>query len=141
MNPAETRKPRINLTTMVSLMMFLLVTFILLAMSLTKVGRIDASVANGCGCGWGHGHAEAVIVQVSGEGAVFVNKKLHDINELPKLLGAYRECCEKNGQTPRITVTGDDRARYGALVRAVDLAKTAGIAHVNLETNYRDTGK
>lgn len=131
------RKPRFNLTAMVSMLMFLLMTFVLFSMALTKVGNVDVKLPVCPGGGDGH----PLIVQVSGEGKVFIDREPYDISELPKKLELYKEACVKAGHSPRVLVSGDDRARYGLLVRAIDHVKSAGIEEMIVETYYRATGK
>jgi biopolymer transport protein ExbD len=38
-------------------------------------------------------------------------------------------------------ITGDDKARYGATIRALDEVRKAGISQVSIETAYRPSGR
>ncbi|MDR2429710.1 MAG: biopolymer transporter ExbD, partial [Puniceicoccales bacterium] len=43
--------------------------------------------------------------------------------------------------TPRVLLSGDDHASYGALVNALDEVRKAGIAQVSIETAPRPSGR
>ncbi|MDR1011493.1 MAG: biopolymer transporter ExbD [Opitutaceae bacterium] len=130
------RKSRLNLTAMVSMLMFLLVTFVLFSMALARLGSVEAKLY-----GYGHGARGPMLIQVSGDGVVFINREPYDISDLPKKLKLYKEACVEAGHDASVLITGDDHARYGLLVRAIDHVKAAGIEQMVVETNYRATGK
>jgi biopolymer transport protein ExbD len=43
--------------------------------------------------------------------------------------------------TPRVLIAGDDKARFGTAVLALDEVRKAGIEQVSVETVVRGTGK
>jgi biopolymer transport protein ExbD len=59
------------------------------------------------------------------------------MNEVAPRLFQYKQSTE----SPRILVSGDDRARFGATVLVLDEIRKAGIDQVSLETAYRASGK
>ncbi|WP_277508321.1 MULTISPECIES: biopolymer transporter ExbD [unclassified Ereboglobus] len=140
--PIEERRggARFDLTAMISVLMFLLVTFVMFSLALTNVGKMDVNIAGGCG-GCGHGSHEPLVVQVSENTTVYINKEPYDISDLPLKIASYKEECARTGHVPRVLVSGDDRARYALLARAIDHVKTAGIEHMVLESTYRMTGR
>jgi biopolymer transport protein ExbD len=44
-------------------------------------------------------------------------------------------------QNPRVLVQGDNKARFGAAVLALDEVRKAGIAQVSVQTTVQPTGK
>ena len=57
--------------------------------------------------------------------------------ELPARLAHYRTQTD----TPRVIVTGDERAKFGPMVAVLDVIRQAGIAQFSVETRPRPTGR
>jgi biopolymer transport protein ExbD len=43
--------------------------------------------------------------------------------------------------TPRVLIAGDDKAKFGPVVLALDEVRKAGITQVSVETRVRPTGR
>ena len=57
--------------------------------------------------------------------------------QLPGRLAAY----QSTTADPRILVSGDEKAHFGATVRVLDQIRKVGIAKFSVETRPRPTGK
>jgi biopolymer transport protein ExbD len=79
-----------------------------------------------------------VTLQISDQGTCYWNRELISLAEItPKL-----EELKKRVALPRVLITGDDRARFGITVRALDEIRKAGITQVSVETGRtRTTGR
>jgi biopolymer transport protein ExbD len=81
-----------------------------------------------------------LLIQVSAGRDVYVNRELADIALVPRLIKEYQARLY-DGQESAVIITGDDLARHGALVRAIDIARGSGIDRILAETAYRPTGR
>ena len=80
---------------------------------------------------------ESVTIQVSGDGAIFWNRELIDMGEVPARIAHYKTQTDD----PRILIAGDERARFGLTVAVLDEVRKAGIEKFSVETRTRPTGK
>ena len=76
-------------------------------------------------------------IQISGDGAIFWNRELIDLNEVPSRIAYYKS----QNDDPRILIAGDERARFGLTVTVLDEVRKAGILKFSVETRTRPTGK
>ena len=58
-----------------------------------------------------------------------------------KEIGPRLEDYKRRVANPRVLVTGDKLAKFGATVLALDEVRKAGITQVSIETQVRPTGK
>jgi biopolymer transport protein ExbD len=77
------------------------------------------------------------MLQVSDQGTCYWNKELITIQEIRPRLNQYKT----QVPTPRVLIAGDDKARFGTAVLALDEVRKAGIEQVSVETVVRGTGK
>jgi biopolymer transport protein ExbD len=71
------------------------------------------------------------------DAGLYWDKELITQRELPERLAAY----VRRNKNPSIWLAGDDFARYGPTVAALDEVRLAGITQVQVETFYRATGQ
>jgi biopolymer transport protein ExbD len=137
---ASTTAPRarIEIIPLIDVIFFLLATFVLFTLSLNKIKSIpldlpQATVAPPAS----KNDNEIVVLQLSHEGTAYWNKEPITVTEIrPRLLHH-----KANTATPRVLVTGDDNAPYGAVIATLDEVRLAGINEVSIETIYRATGR
>lgn len=131
------KKARIEIIPLIDVIFFLLATFVLFTLSLNRIQSVPvvlpASVANSTP----PPKDDSVTIQVSGEGAIFWNRELIDMSEVPSRIAYYKSQTED----PRILVAGDERARFGNTVAVLDEIRKAGIQKFSVETHPRQTGK
>ncbi len=132
------KKARIEIIPLIDVIFFLLATFVLFTLSLNRIQSVpvDLPVPNPNPM-QPKDKDDMVTIQVSGEGAVFWNRELIDMSELPSRIAYYKT----QTQDPRIMVAGDERAKFGATITVLDEIRKAGIEKFSIETRTRPTGK
>lgn len=132
------KKARIEIIPLIDVIFFLLATFVLFTLSLNSIRSVpvDLPVAAPPPPP-GTVPPEIVTIQVSGDGAIFWNRELIDMGEVPARITHYKTQTDD----PRILVTGDERARLGVTVSVLDEIRKAGIQKFSVETRTRPTGK
>lgn len=132
------KKARIEIIPLIDVIFFLLATFVLFTLSLNRIQSVpvDLPVAAPPSSTPPNPN-DNVTIQVSGEGAIFWNKELIDMAEVPSRLAFFKTQTED----PRILIAGDERARFGLTVAVLDEVRKAGIQKFSVETRTRPTGK
>lgn len=132
------KKARIEIIPLIDVIFFLLATFVLFTLSLNRINSlpVDLPVAAPPSSTPPNPN-DNVNIQVSGDGAIFWNKELIDMNEVPSRLAFFKTQTED----PRIMISGDERARFGLTVAVLDEVRKAGIMKFSVETRTRPTGK
>jgi biopolymer transport protein ExbD len=132
------KKARIEIIPLIDVIFFLLATFVLFTLSLNSIRSVpvDLPVAAPPPPP-GTVPPEIVTIQVSGDGAIFWNRELIDMGEVPARIAHYKTQTDD----PRILLTGDEKARFGLSVQVLDEVRKAGITKFSVETRTRATGK
>jgi biopolymer transport protein ExbD len=130
------KQARIEIVPMIDIIFFLLATFVLFTLSLNRIESIPVDLPS-ANPNPSAAKEEPTTIQVSGDGAVYWNKELIDMSDLPALLANYR----KEVDDPKILIAGDEKARFGATVAVLDHVRKAGIEKFSVETRTRPTGK
>jgi biopolymer transport protein ExbD len=132
------KKARIEIIPLIDVIFFLLATFVLFTLSLNRIQSVpvDLPVAAPPSSTPPNPN-DNVTIQVSGEGAIFWNRELIDMAEVPSRLAFFKTQTED----PRILIAGDERARFGVTVAVLDEVRKAGIQKFSVETRTRPTGK
>ena len=76
-------------------------------------------------------------IQVSDAGFLYWDREMIAREELASRLARYRE----TEADPRVLITGDDRAQFGAAVAVLDEVRLAGIEKVSFDLRTRPTGQ
>ena len=131
------KKARIEIIPVIDVVFFLWATFVLFTLSLNKIqaGPLNLPVANPNPTS--KPDEDSVTLQVSDQGTCYWNKELITIQEIRPRLNQYKT----QVPTPRVLIAGDDKARFGTAVLALDEVRKAGIEQVSVETVVRGTGK
>lgn len=130
------KKARIEIIPLIDVVFFLLATFVLFILSLERIQSVPINLPVAAPPTT-KADEEPVIIQVSDSGTVYWNRELINMPEIAPRLVQYKQAT----QTPRVLVTGDDRAKFGATIQVLDEVRKAGIAQVSVETAYRGSGK
>jgi biopolymer transport protein ExbD len=134
----DKKKARIEIIPLIDVIFFLLATFVLFILSLSRIQSIPVQLPVAQPSQPQNKDDDLVTLQVSDTGTYFWNKEPISSTELEPRLRTYKS----QVQTPRILVTGDNRAHFGPTVYAFDQIRKAGIDQVSIETTHvRDTGK
>ncbi len=132
------KKARIEIIPLIDVIFFLLATFVLFTLSLNALKSIpvDLPVASPPPPP-GTPPPDIATIQVSGDGAIFWNKELIDMGEVPARIAYYKTQTDD----PRVLIAGDERARFGITVAVLDEVRKAGIVKFSVETRTRQTGR
>jgi len=131
------KKARIEIIPLIDVIFFLLATFVLFTLSLNRIRSIPVDLPAASQQKQEDKKDDSVTIQVSGEGAIFWNRELIDMSEVPSRISLYKT----QTQDPRILVAGDERARFGSTIAVLDEIRKAGITKFSVETRTRPTGK
>ena len=131
------KKARIEIIPLIDVIFFLLATFVLFTLSLNALKSVPVDLPVAAPPDPSKTPPEIVTIQVSGEGAIFWNRELIDMNEVPSRIAYYKSQTDD----PRILIAGDEKARFGQTVAVLDEVRKAGIEKFSVETRPRATGK
>jgi biopolymer transport protein ExbD len=134
---APAKKARIEIIPLIDVIFFLLATFVLFTLSLNKIQSVPVDLPQASASANKEQEDTSVVIQVSDGDAAFWNKEPILLGEVAPRLANYKA----NTPSPKVLVSGDDRARYGSLVRVLDEVRLSGIKTVTIETAYRGSGR
>lgn len=137
------KKARIEIIPLIDVIFFLLATFVLFTLSLNKISSIpvDLPVANNSP--QTNKEDPTVYLQMSDQGNCYWRQgsgsapELITVNEIAARLADYKS----REQNARVLVQGDNKAKFGATVLALDEVRKAGIQQVSVQTTVQPTGK
>lgn len=131
------KKARIEIIPLIDVIFFLLATFVLFTLSLNRILSVPVNLPVAAPPSSTPPKDDSVTIQVSGEGAIFWNRELIDIGEVPARIALYKTQTDD----PRILIAGDEKAYFGQTVAVLDEVRKAGIQKFSVETRPRPTGK
>jgi biopolymer transport protein ExbD len=134
---APAKKARIEIIPLIDVIFFLLATFVLFTLSLNKIQSVPVDLPQASASAARPDEDTTVIIQLSDGDAAFWNREPVSVSEIPYRLSSYKA----STANPRVLVTGDDRARYGDVIRVLDDVRLAGIRTVTIETAHRASGR
>jgi len=132
------KKARIEIIPLIDVIFFLLATFVLFTLSLNNLQSLPVQLPVAGQSTDDLKEDNTVTLQVSDQGTFYWNKELINLNEIAPRLRDYKE--HPRG-VPRVLIAGDDRAKFGMTVLALDEVRKAGIDQVSVETTVRPTGR
>lgn len=121
---------RIEIIPLIDVIFFLLATFVLFTLSLNRIQSLEVTLPYP---GEKPVLAPPVTIQVSGDGALYWDHEAIGLGELPGRISAYK-AAEKE---PRVLISGDEKAHFGATVRVLDELRKADITRFSVETRTR----
>lgn len=131
------KKARIEIIPLIDVIFFLLATFVLFTLSLNRIQSLPVELPQAKPSVKNDKDDDLIVIQISEQGTAYWNKELISYSEIE---GRLRLALSSSA-SPRVLITGDDRARYGGAVLAFDEVRKAGISQVSIETAYRPTGR
>jgi biopolymer transport protein ExbD len=133
--PAES-EARIEIIPLIDIMFFLLASFMLVSWSMVNLKSIKVNLPTAVSAASSTDSKKNVItISVSKTGLLFIDGNPVGNNELALRLAA----AVKTNPDIRVLIHGDQDARHGDVVRALDIVQGAGIDKAGLE--IRDPGK
>jgi len=131
------KKARIEIIPLIDVIFFLLATFVLFTLSLNRIQSLPVDLPQAKPSVKTEKDDDLIVIQISEQGTAYWNKEPIAYSEIE---GRLRLAVSSNA-SPRVLITGDDRARYGGAVMAFDEVRKAGISQVSIETTYRQSGR
>lgn len=126
--PRESAEARIEIIPLIDIMFFLLASFMLVSLSMVNLKSVKVNLPTATSAR-DDSKKDIVDVSVDKTGGVFLDKKPVGDNELALGLAAAK----LRNPKLRVFISGDKGARYGDVVRALDLVRSAGIDKVAFE--------
>jgi biopolymer transport protein ExbD len=131
------KRARIEIIPLIDVIFFLLATFVLFTLSLSRIQSLPVQLPVAAPPTNQPPDPDLVTLQVSDAGTYYWNHEPIGANELEPRLHSYKS----QTSVPRVLISGDNRAHFGAAVYAFDQVRKAGIEQVSIETRVTDTGK
>jgi biopolymer transport protein ExbD len=132
----DRKRARIEIIPLIDIIFFLLATFIMVSLSMTKNQGISVplpSAATGAPLGDQAELDKAVTLSVTEKGDIFYNKEKVTLTQLPMRLQNYKTSAKE----PKVIINGDGAAAYKYVVAVLDEVKKIGISKVGLNTDKK----
>lgn len=130
------KKARIEIIPLIDIIFFLLATFIMVSLSMTKNQGVPVELPSADSSKSQGDQSEldkAVTLSVTDKGEVFFNKDKITIAQLPMKLQAYKNTAKE----PKVIINGDGAASYKNVVAVLDEVKKIGISKIGLSTEKK----
>ncbi len=129
----EFKRSRIEIVPLIDVIFFLLATFIMVSLSMTKNQGLQVQLPGASQAAKIDDRDKAATLTVRQNGEVFFNKDKVTVAQLPFKLQTY-----KNGnKDPKVVVSGEANADFRFIVAVLDEAKKAGITKVAISTEKK----
>ena len=130
------KKARIEIIPLIDIIFFLLATFIMVSLSMTKNQGIQValpSASTAASLGDNQEMEKAVNLTVNEKGEIYFNKEKITLAQLPLKLQAFKS----SAKDPRVIINGEGAATWKQLVGVVDEVKKIGISKVGISTDKK----
>lgn len=136
MSSGGVKKARIEIIPLIDIIFFLLATFIMVSLSMTKNQGVNVALPTaGTAASLGD-QAEmekAVTLSVNEKGEVFYNKEKITISQLPMRLQTFKA----TAKDPKVIVNSDGAADFKFVVGVLDEVRRVGITKVGINTEKK----
>src|SRR6202167_3051673 len=122
------KKARIEIIPLIDVIFFLLATFVLFTLSLSRIESLPLQLPVAAPPSNQPPNPDDVTLQVTDAGTYFWNKEPINSNELYGRLRSYKGTV----QTPRVLIAGDNKALFGPTCYALDMVRKVGIEQVSI---------
>ncbi|MEO6873228.1 MAG: biopolymer transporter ExbD [Opitutaceae bacterium] len=136
------KKARIEIIPLIDVIFFLLATFVLFTLSLNKIASIEVNLPIPAPPSPTPPDPDSVTLEISDANSCYwIVNGISEPIQLSDLEGRIA-ALKRRVATPRILITGDERAKFGSTVQALDEIRKQGILQVSVETGRtRPTGR
>lgn len=126
--PAEHQEARIEIVPLIDIMFFLLAAFMLVSLSMVNMKSVKVNLPTATAAS-AERQRDFLNISVDKSGLLFLDKKPVAQNELASALsGAHQTNADL-----RVFISGDQDARHGDIIHALDIVRGAGIEKVAFE--------
>jgi biopolymer transport protein ExbD len=129
----KAKRARIEIIPLIDIIFFLLATFIMVSLSMTKNEGVQVALptaSTAAKLGDQQELEKAVTLSVSEKGEVFFNKEKISIAQLPLKLATYKTAAKD----PKMLINSDGAADFKNVVAVLDEVRRAGISKVGINT-------
>ena len=130
------KKARIEIIPLIDIIFFLLATFIMVSLSMTKNQGVQVALptaASAASLGDQREMDKAVTLSVTDKGDVFYNKEKITLAQLPLRL----QTLKSTSTDPRVVINSDAGADFKHVVGVLDEVRKIGIAKVGINTDKK----
>jgi biopolymer transport protein ExbD len=130
------KRARIEIIPLIDIIFFLLATFIMVSLSMTKNQGVQVSLPTaGTAASLGDQQEleKALTLSVNEKGEVFFNKEKITIAQLPLRLQTFKS----TAKDPKVIVNSDANADFKFVVAVLDEVRKLGIAKVGINTDKK----
>ena len=131
-----TKRARIEIIPLIDIIFFLLATFVMVSLSMTKNQGMQVALpqtASSESLASPQSQDETVTLSVNGTGEVFFNKEKTTLAQLPLRLQALKS----SSKDPRVVINGDSQADFKTVVAVLDEVRKIGIDKVGISTDKK----
>lgn len=132
----ESAEARIEIIPLIDIMFFLLATFIMVSLSMSKNQGVDVALptaGTAASLGDQEERDKAVTLSVNEKGEVFYNKEKITLAQLPTRL----QTLKATTKDPRVILNSDADADFHFVVAVLDEVRRIGIAKVGINTGKK----
>jgi len=130
------KKARIEIIPLIDIIFFLLATFIMVSLSMTKNQGVQVALptaGSAASLGDQQEMEKALTLSVNEKGDVFYNKEKITIAQLPMKLQTFKA----TAKDPKILINSDQGADFKHVVAVLDEVRRIGIAKVGINTEKK----
>ena len=127
------RKARIEIIPLIDVMFFLLATFIMVSLSMTRNTGMQVALPAASTAEKQPSRDDSVTLTVTEDGQVFYNKDKITLAQLPLKLQTFKV----SSKEPKIIVSGAADANFKVVVAVLDEARKIGIQKVGISTQKK----
>jgi len=133
---AGTKRARIEIIPLIDIIFFLLATFVMVSLSMTKNQGMQVALPQAASVeslGGPQSQNETVTLSVNGTGEIFFNKEKTSLAQLPLRLQSLKS----SSKDPRVVINGDSQADFKTVVAVLDEVRKIGIEKVGISTGKK----
>jgi biopolymer transport protein ExbD len=130
------KRARIEIIPLIDIIFFLLATFIMVSLSMTKNQGVQVALptaGSAASLGDNQEMEKAVTLTVTAKGEIFYNKEKITIAQLPMKL----QTLKSTSKDPRVILNSDAGADFKHVVAVLDEARKIGIAKIGINTDKK----
>jgi biopolymer transport protein ExbD len=130
------KRARIEIIPLIDIIFFLLATFIMVSLSMTKNQGVQVALptaASAASLGDQQEMDKSVTLSVTGKGEVFYNKEKIAIAQLPLKL----QTLKSTSKDPKVIINSDGSADFKYVVAVLDEVRKMGIGKVGINTDKK----
>jgi biopolymer transport protein ExbD len=130
------KRARIEIIPLIDIIFFLLATFIMVSLSMTKNQGVNVALptaSTAASLGDNKELDKAVTLSINAKGDVFFNKEKITLAQLPLRL----QTLKSTSKDPKVIINGDAAADFKNVVAVLNAVRTVGISKVGINTDKR----